>query len=194
MNKVVLIVITLLCQLFVSEKGSAQNGATWGINPKLGTVFSHNDFRSPVKGIQLLYGPEKEQDSKIKMELGSQLSVFSEHQVDGIFPKEKFTVWSNIVWAYYDINVLRLQFGLGLGSLMGKFRDIDKLPVTNPIDNSRTFQTKKIGYFNTSVILGAKLIPGSFVTLGIEFEAMINRVRPMYITWFSIEIGRRKYW
>lgn len=194
MTKVVHITIFLLCQLVPSCKSSAQNGITWAINPKFGTVFSHNDFRSPVMGIQLLYGPKNLQNSILKMEIGSQVSVFSEPKLEGVFPVEKYTVWNNIVWTYYDINVLRLQFGLGLGSLIGKFRDLDKLPITNLIDNSLTFQTKKIGYFNTSVILGAKLIPGSFVTLGLEFEAMINRYRPMYITWFSIEIGRRKYW
>jgi hypothetical protein len=177
----------------LSKKSWSQKSFTWGINPKIGYVFSHNDFRSPVMGIQLLYGPKNAQNSILKMEIGTQLFKFAEPELNGIFPKEEFTVWNNVGWIYHDFNVLRLQFGLGLGSLIGKFRDLDKLPITNPIDNSLTFQTKKIGYFNTSVILGAKLIPRSFVTLGLEFEAMINRFRPMYITWFSIEVGRRKF-
>jgi hypothetical protein len=189
MIKLAQMAIFLLCNLWYSNQSSAQNGITWGINPKFGTVYSHNDFRSPVTGLLLLYGPKNMQNSILKMEIGSQISLFSERELEGIFPKEKFTLWNNIVWAYYDINVLRLQFVLGLGSLLGKFRDHDEPPVTNPIDNSLTFQTKKIGYFNTSIILGAKLIPGSFVTLGLEFEAMVNRFRPMLLPGLVLRLG-----
>ncbi len=192
MRKLARIVIILWCQLLISENSFAQDGATWAINPKVGTVFSHNDFRSSVKGIQLLYGPKSWNSPKY--EFGAQLFKFSENDLNKDFPKEEYKVQNNIVWLYHDMNVLRLQFGLGMGAIYGKFRDYDKPVEINPTNNSRTYQTKKMGYFNTSLIVGAKLIPTGFVTLGFEFEAMINRFRPMYITWFSIEIGRRKYW
>ena len=107
-------------------------------------------------------------------------------------PTEHFNQLGLMVGKYNDNGIFRLQYQLGLGLMWGVKRTelIIKDP---PIFFNTQFESKDFIALGVATKIGFKIIPFSFLSIGIDLQANINLENTVFIPFISVEIGKLRY-
>ena len=150
------------------------------INPKFGLYKSFGGKEGFTGGAELNV-------LKHKFLYGANYYRFKELVLFESFT-EYFNQFGLLVGKYNDNGIFRLQYQAGLGLLWGMKRT--EIIIKDPPGFFNTeFESKDFIALGFTPKIGFKIIPFSFLSIGIDLEANINLENSVFTPLISVEIG-----
>ncbi len=153
----------------------------FSISPKYGYDFVSKDLIPIFLGVKINY---------FKSQYVLSVSYYYEEEFNfSVSPDENYNYGNLTFGKYNDFKNIRLQYQGGIGAIWGETRG-EFLKVTNDF----LFSTKyyeKINYVNINIPLrvGFRFIPFRFFAIGIDLNADMNVMKPVFATLFCLEFG-----
>lgn len=190
--KQLLTLIMLLIMLGVNGQDSnsikahqnhSQNSLHWALSHRMGNAFSEDGNNSLLNGIGISV---LQNDFIYEVEFRKYL--FSAQGCSS--PDENRTFLGHSFGRFKDVNKMRYSLQVGIASLSGTQR-------TKQIsrrdgffcDHYTKYRTVDYHVVNYTVKLGAKYMPNTHFSIGIDLEANINSVANLIMPMLSIQFG-----
>lgn len=161
--------ISLFLLLCTNELINSQTKIVgFSINPKLGAYDWAGDNIGIILGGEFNVLSKKYILSFDYYHTVQVMNIESFNQIDLMFGK------------YFSEKSFRFQMQVGLGSLWG----------INETGYSTSYKKEDISSFGVPLKAGFKLLVTSFLSIGVDFQTHLNPKKSIYMTMFSIEIGK----
>ena len=177
-----LIILILVFGIRVYGQNSKISIDGYSINPNLGIHNWMEDDAGFMGGIEFNV-------FKNKFIYSADFKRYEEFVIFGPTPAEHYNQIGVMIGKYKGDKILRFQYQCGLASFWGLKRT-ELIYKGSGFFSSDKYDSKNFFTVGLTTKLGFKVIPMSFLAIGIDLQANINPENIVYMPMISIELGK----